>query len=88
MNKSARFRKVTIIIAVVFSTLMLSCSSVQKTEAEKTEIEMQNQDEQAMQELRKAERDHYNMQPRETKKMMKRTKKMARKANKTRGLRR
>jgi hypothetical protein len=63
-----------------------SCASLRKSEAEKVNSELQKADVQARAEVKKMEKAHYKKQPRETRKMMKRSKRMSKKLNKQRRL--
>lgn len=72
----------------LFSFFVLSsCSLLKKaTDEEKAEKQVQEEDKAFMAEIKKKEKAHYKMQPKETKKMMKRSKRASKKLNRPRKL--
>lgn len=79
------------LVRIIFVTLILgissvSCSVLRKTEAERADIKMQQEQKQAAVEAEKLREAHYKRQPKETRKMMKRSKKISNKLNKKRRL--
>lgn len=77
--------KAIIITVFIISTLSLSsCSLFKKSTAEKAEVEQEDLGKAADAELRKREKEHYQMQTREAKKMMKKTKRTSKRINRNR----
>lgn len=87
MHKFAGYRIIRFFVCAGLLLLgSASCSMLHKSKAEKVETELEQSDSQAMSELKKAQKAHYKMQPRETRKMMKRSMRMSKRLNRGRKL--
>jgi|GEM_PF-2363849 len=74
------------IVTLILGISSVSCSALRKTEAEQADLRMQKEQKEAAVEAEKLREAHYKRQPKETRKMMKRSKKMSNKLNKKRRL--
>lgn len=76
---------ILLITVILLSTFLItSCSLLKKSKAEKAEVEQEDLGQAADAELRKREKEHWQMQTREAKKMMKKTKRTSKRINRNR----
>lgn len=77
-------RKTIIFLLAISSIFSGSCSLLKKTEEEQAQVKLEESEKSFQIELKKREAAHYKMQTKETKKMMKRSKRASKKINRPR----